>query len=367
VKGVGSVPVYRQQDDPTKVLQNLDSFRDVHAVLAGGDAVGIFPEGISHSSSSLAPLKTGAARIAIGAGQRIGHDFPIIAVGLVFRDRNDFRSEAHVIISEPFRWNDLLEKGVEDRDAVRALTRRIEGAMRAVTVNLEQWEDEPLVRAAEQVWTAEFKVREGDAAAEVERIRMTTDALQALRTGGDGDWRALAADLRAHVDELEEFGLTPAHLDGNVRIGEAVEWTVARLPFAVVLPISLLGALWFWVPKRLTKVGADRMSATEGQDTLVTHRVLIGGVVFGLWMLLGAAATWWLLGLGWALLSLVVQPVWAFTALLVGERRQRAWEAAQRYFLRRREKPRIEELRERQRELATRLDRLYTRIVASTP
>lgn len=67
IKGVGSVPVYRQQDDPTKISQNLDSFRDVHKVLAEGDVVGIFPEGISHSMSRLAPLKTGAARIALGA------------------------------------------------------------------------------------------------------------------------------------------------------------------------------------------------------------------------------------------------------------------------------------------------------------
>jgi glycerol-3-phosphate O-acyltransferase/dihydroxyacetone phosphate acyltransferase len=57
IRAVGSVPVYRQQDDPAKLAQNLDSFRDVHAVLAGGDAVGIFPEGISHSASQLAPLK----------------------------------------------------------------------------------------------------------------------------------------------------------------------------------------------------------------------------------------------------------------------------------------------------------------------
>jgi hypothetical protein len=60
VTAVGSVPVYRQQDDPRKVSQNVDSFRDVHRVLASGHVVGIFPEGISHSASRLAPLKTGA-------------------------------------------------------------------------------------------------------------------------------------------------------------------------------------------------------------------------------------------------------------------------------------------------------------------
>ena len=230
VKAVGSVPVYRQQDDPTKLSQNLDSFRDVHSAIAGGHAIGIFPEGISHSSSQLAPLKTGAARIAIGAGQRIGRDFPLIAMGLVFRDRDVFRSEAHVIISETFPWGDLVTKDVNDRDAVRELTRRIEAAMRSVTINLEQWEDEPLVHAAAEVWHSECGGQEADdAVAKVERIAVTTNALRALRSGTDDSWREVASALQEHARELRRLGLTPAELKGNVHVGEAVEWTVARI------------------------------------------------------------------------------------------------------------------------------------------
>ncbi len=365
VRGVGSVPVYRQQDDPTKVSQNLDSFRDVHAVLAAGDAVGIFPEGVSHSSSQLAPLKTGAARVAIGAGQRIGRDFPIVAMGLVFRDRDRFRSEAHVIIAEPFRWDDLLVKGVENREGVRTLTKRIEQMMRAVTLNLEQWEDEPLVRAAEQVWSAEQEVRTGDAAAEVLRLRVTTEALHALRRGGDDEWRAVAADLQRHVDELRDLGLSPGTLEGRANLGEAVEWTVARLPFAIVLPVSLAGAVMFWAPKRATVTIADGMSATEGEDTVVTHRVLVGAVVFGLWFVLVAGVVWWTAGLGFALVALLVQPVWAFATLAIGEQRKQAWETMKRFFLRRRQQQRLEELRVAQRALAERLGRLYGRVTAS--
>lgn len=365
VKAVGSVPVYRQQDDPTKLSQNLDSFRDVHDVLAAGHAVGIFPEGISHSSSQLAPLKTGAARIAIGAGQKLGKDFPIVAMGLVFRDRDVFRSEAHVIISEPFAWGDLVVRDVSDRDAVRELTRRIETAMRSVTINLEQWEDEPLVRAAEEVWQAEFggsgpKTPE----AQVERLRITADALRALRGGGDEAWRDLATELQTHARQLRRLGLTPTELKDNIRVGEAVEWTVARVPLIVVLPVSLVGAVLFAIPKLVTARAADRMSAAEGEDTLVTYRVLVGAVVFLAWFLIVAAIVWPFAGLGWALVSLVVQPVWAFAALAVGERRQHAWEAARRFLLRHRARPVLDELRDRQRSIAQRLDRLYDRMIA---
>ena len=108
------------------------------------------------------------------------------------------------------------------------------------------------------------------------------------------------------------------------------------------------------------------MSAAEGEDTLVTYRVLVGAVVFLVWFLVVAGVLWPIAGLGWALLSLVIQPLWAFAALAVGERRQHAWQAAQRFFLRRRVRPHLEVLRERQRELADRLHRLYDRVSSAT-
>jgi 1-acyl-sn-glycerol-3-phosphate acyltransferase len=371
IKGVGSVPVYRQQDDPTLVSQNLDSFRDVHRVLVDGDMVGIFPEGISHSASRLAPLKTGAARIAIGAAAQIGSDFPIIAVGLVFRDRDAFRSEAHVIIGESFRWDDLVGD-LTNRGAVRELTTRIERSMRRVSVNLEAWEDEPLVRTAEAEWRAEFGAEESPAA-EVERLRITTEALEALRVAsagrrtdagrpeGAGDertesrWRDTAVELKAHGRALKQLGLTPETLVEAVTFGEAVRWLLKRLLLLPLLPISILGAIFFWIPKQITVRVAAWVAAKEGDDAVVTHRVLLGGIVFPVWIAATSAMVWAQWGWMAGVLAVVVQPAWAFAALAVGERRQVMWTAVRRYLLRRLIGDRLEPLRERQRALASKL------------
>lgn len=360
VAAVGSVPVYRQQDDPTKLAQNLDSFRDVYAALAKGDAVGIFPEGITHSASQLAPLKTGAARIAIGAGRILHRDFPIVAMGLVFRERDVFRSEAHVIISEPLRWDDLVGD-VPSRAAVRELTTRIGAQMRSVTLNLERWEDEPLVRAAAQVWRAEFG-ETGDAADALDRLRLTTEALDALRAGAATDWQETATLLRAHARDLAALGLTPAALRSDVRLGQAVEWTLARLPLLLLLPVSVLGAIVFWLPQWITTRGAAKLTLAEGPESLVTHRLLLGAVVFLVWFLLVATVVWSLAGWRWALLALAVQPLWAVAALAVGDQRRRAWAAVGRFFLRRRERERLDALRDRQRGLGLRLRELYARV-----
>src|SRR5688500_17385051 len=67
LRALGGLPIYRKQDDASQMHRNDDTFRRAIDALVQGDAVQIFPEGISHSEPSMVPLRTGAARIALGA------------------------------------------------------------------------------------------------------------------------------------------------------------------------------------------------------------------------------------------------------------------------------------------------------------
>jgi glycerol-3-phosphate O-acyltransferase / dihydroxyacetone phosphate acyltransferase len=92
VRGAGSIPVFRRQDEPALMTQNADAFRAAYDALVSGSAIGIFPEGVSHDEPSITPLRTGAARIALESATRLGGAFPIVPVGLIFREKETFRS-----------------------------------------------------------------------------------------------------------------------------------------------------------------------------------------------------------------------------------------------------------------------------------
>jgi 1-acyl-sn-glycerol-3-phosphate acyltransferase len=354
VKAVGSIPVYRQQDDPRLVTQNFDSFRDVHTALAEGHTVGMFPEGISHSASRLQPLKTGAARIALGAAALIGHAFPIVPMGLVFRDRRAFRSSARVIVGESFTWDDLATRGANDKEAVRELTRRIDASMRAVTLNLHDWHDEQLLRAAEQVWHAEFHAS-SDPADELARLQAGVDALARLRMGNDPEWRRVARAVRGHERLLSRLGLTPATLHADVSSGDAVRWALTRIPVLLVLPVAALGLVLFWIPRELAGAVGAKLARAEGEDAVPTYRVLYGCVFFLVWFLLLATLSAFALGVWGGVMVFAALPLVAFGALAAGDSRKFSWLAMRRFFVMRMQRDRVEELRVRQRELAERL------------
>ena len=218
VRGSGSIPVYRKVDDATAMGRNTDMFRAVYEALGRGDAVGIFPEGISHSDPSIAPLKTGAARMALGAFDLTKEPFPIVPVGLVFRRKDTFRSAAHVIVGTEVSWSDLAARGVDDQEAVLELTGRIGDALKGVTVNLEQWADQPIAECAVRIWEAEFEA-DRDWVGRIARLEITIRLLARVRAERSHAGLALVGEVARHARRLNRLRFRPADLTADVSLG----------------------------------------------------------------------------------------------------------------------------------------------------
>jgi glycerol-3-phosphate O-acyltransferase/dihydroxyacetone phosphate acyltransferase len=363
IRGSGSIPVHRKVDDPERMGSNEETFRAVRQALAQGSAVGIFPEGTSHSEPALVPLKTGAARIALGAAPLAGGAFPIVPVGLSFREKEVFRSGAMAVVGRPVAWSDLAGAGEDDVAAVRELTRRIDQALHDVTVNLERWEDAPLVETAEEIYAAELPTQAGPAA-RVARVREVTERLAELRTGGDGDWRALARDVQGHARILRVLGLRPRELAAAAEgRGGLAAWTARRLAFFLLGgPIAALGLLVYYLPYRLT--GVVEGLAKPLSDVRATYKVLAGGALHLLWTVAIAVAADRLFGGRWGLAALLLLPAVGLVTLRVLERWSATVAEARRFLLRARRRQTLAELRERQHQLAVRLRELHERVPA---
>jgi hypothetical protein len=337
------------------MARNQDTFRAVYEALAGGSAVAVFPEGTSHSEPGMVPLKTGAARIALGAAGVIGGPFPIVPVGLVFRAKDTFRSGAHVVVGAPVEWSDLATRTEQDAEAVRELTERIATAIRAVTLNLARWEDEAVIRAAEAIWAAE-RHAERTPAARVERLGRATEALASLRADGDARWAELAMDVEEHARMLAAFGLRPADVAMQVDAGAAARWALRRLRLTALAQIAIAAVAMplFWIPYRVTAFVTRTLAS--GRDVISTYNVLGGALVFALWIALVAGLVGVLFGWIAAALAFVALPVVAVAGQYCVERWRRTLLRARRWLILRRRGEHVAPIRARQEDLAHRLD-----------
>lgn len=144
LRAVGAVPIKRRQDhggEEGAPLDNSAAFAALFDVLKGGGAFGIFPEGISHSRSELAPLKTGAARIALGAAAE-GVPVQIVPCGLSYRRRERLRGRALLQFGAPIVVDEARVEAFRDdeREAARALTAEIDLSLRSLTLNAKDFD-----------------------------------------------------------------------------------------------------------------------------------------------------------------------------------------------------------------------------------
>jgi 1-acyl-sn-glycerol-3-phosphate acyltransferase len=157
-RAIEAIPVYRKQDEGSDTSRNRETFRLAGALLRRGGTLAICPEGVSHSDTKLRPLKTGAARIALGvAGGEPRVGLKIVPAGLYYTAKTSFRSSALLYFGEPIVVEpvELTPEGEPPRDAVQALSSRVERALREVTLNAEHEQALQLIARAERIFSAE--------------------------------------------------------------------------------------------------------------------------------------------------------------------------------------------------------------------
>ncbi|MCE2389974.1 MAG: 1-acyl-sn-glycerol-3-phosphate acyltransferase [Proteobacteria bacterium] len=340
------IPVYRRQDAGADVSLNERTFARCREELAGGSAVALFPEGISYHEPRMQPLRSGAARIAVGAEAAFGPlGLSIVPIGLTFEDKGRFRSRALVQVGEAIAAADYAgPRGVEDRAAVDRLTLALESGLRAVTLNADSWRQAELVQHASDVFAqagGELPLR-ASLAERVPLRRRFIDAYRELSQRSPERLDALLARLREYAALLEASGLEDRHVRARYR--GVPGWTGTRLAELLCMaPAALLGALINALPYLVTRWIGSRYR--RHPELPASFKLLSGAVLFPLAWLAAALVCGRLWGpvAGWA--AAAAGPLCGYVGVLFRERQRSLRREARALLVLRRDPARGERLR----------------------
>jgi glycerol-3-phosphate O-acyltransferase / dihydroxyacetone phosphate acyltransferase len=307
-------PASNATDDETASIpslpdttRNADAFAAIHAALADGGMVLIFPEGRSWDEPRLAPIKTGAARIALSSRDAGVRGVTIVPIGINYERKDGLRSRVLVEVAEPIALDSL-----GDADAqVDALTTEIARRLHAVTLNFDDHEDaDEVLDLATVLASTSDEIRplgdpDAPIGAKVDVARRADLIRQQLERG---ELPVAVEDRVRHVQRrllglrrtATRLGIRLDDVALDTRLPAAGRFVVRELLLAAIgIPLALWGRMNHVLPFTLvTRLGVRTASATSNR---AMNTLVIGLILVPLFYVAQTALVWWLAGPWWAL------------------------------------------------------------------
>jgi 1-acyl-sn-glycerol-3-phosphate acyltransferase len=314
VRAMDSLPVYRRQDEGEDVSKNREMFVAARELLARGGTIGICPEGVSHDEPRLRPIKTGAARIALGAvstGEVT--DLKIVPAGLYYTSKTKFRSEVLLYFGNPIDVQpvEMETDGNPPRAAVKELSNRIECALREVMLDAEHEEALQTIRRAEKIFSSEPDEQGSESLGEELQLQQRfVNAYHVLREQAPERLRRLEMRMNRFEEELTQAGVDPDDLSPPKSTVDVFTHLISRVLFFLVLIVpATLGFLVHYPAYRLGGYVATRFSKAD-DDMVSTVKIMSAMLLFPLTWIVLAFVIYDLGGWVLATIALVLIP-WA--------------------------------------------------------
>ena len=331
---IRAVPVYRRQDAGANMSRNRDMFEKCYEMLAAGGVILIFPEGVSHNDPKMRIVKTGAARLVLGALASGVAPLTVLPVGLNFSDIGRFRNNVFIRIGLPLAVEQApTSRGVPDEQAVQALTGRIQQVLHQATLNFETWSDEDMLRRLERFFTLRRgKYRKRNLSQRFRALQTFAAKLNELRARHPERVAWADRSLRQFERLCRRFGVRDYQL-GMATNPVAIARFVARslLMIVVGLPLAAWGVLNSFTPYALTGLLAVRFSKDRYQYD--TAKISLGMLFFGLFWGGQTALVWSNWGSPAGLMYLLSLPPTAGLALFMRRERARIVDNARVFLL----------------------------------
>ncbi len=149
------IPINRREDNPEASVSNDEAFSTSFKALHEGKTILIFPEGNSFNQRRLRKIKTGTARIALGAAAEKNYtsDISILPIGLNYTDPSSFRSDVFVNVGKPILVAAYQEKYAQDQIlTVQELTEEIRTRLEKLIIHTPTDEDDALTRQVAAIY-----------------------------------------------------------------------------------------------------------------------------------------------------------------------------------------------------------------------
>ena len=294
----GAIPVYRAVDGPTD--HNRGTFDRCHEVLREGGVVALFPEGRASDATHLLPVKTGAARIALGARAAGVSGVAIVPIGLMYEDKASARSRAYVRVGRPLMLDEEIGAflqpgsagGEDDRAAVHALTDEVRTRLGHAALSFRDAAELDALATAAQV-----ALRPAEAGEGWTPPLSTVDELAARLADSSGrtEVRSAAETYRAALE---------ANAVGDASVAAAAEGRfhrvhlLASLLTVIALPFALAGLVVDGVPGLLVHLSGRPTMAPVTRATVKFLLALVGFPITWMicaWLLSGRVGHPWIM------------------------------------------------------------------------
>ena len=323
---IGAIPVHKAEDRGS-TSSNDEMFKSCYQALAEGGNLLIFPEGVTRNEPSIAPVKTGAARIALGARAHGVAGLNVVPVGIHYEDKAALRSRVFVNVGSPIDVdaaiaadsNDAHDVDANDRDAVRSLTEQIATALRQAAPDYDSWSEAQLLTAGSEIT---LRSLENDLAMDVDLA--LRDRLANTLADRPAECReSICEAVSIYHDDLDALGYSDAELHSRLGAGTFVRSIVWQIIFGVfLLPFALVGAVVNIIPFLVVKaVGALRFAPSMLSTLKPLAAFGAFGAVWGIVIWMCVRSFGWEAGVA----AFVLLPVYLAAVIVLVERCALMW------------------------------------------
>ncbi|KAH0827848.1 hypothetical protein J3R83DRAFT_3474 [Lanmaoa asiatica] len=322
IESAGTVPIKRRKDFSEGDVDNSGVMETLAEALEAGDAVCLFPEGMSRYHPTIAPLKTGVARLVSDMLTR-NRDNPnfsisILTCSMTYMHRQHFRSDVLVTFNPPIKFSpkenpELLAP--VNFACIRDVTARMHQLISSQTIDAPSWD---LVRSAKLA--SRIYVPLGTSMTLGDFVRVTRTFVEAFKLSEakgeesdqhkkeDDEINALRDDLKKYQDKLVYWNLKDDRIRRPLRRRTIVFRMLIRfIWFLCLISISLPG-LMLWMPVFVTTFYAVHNFKKSGPiwdtwDEIAQYK-LVYGLLSGLFVWISSV----LLTLPFAMITVILVP-----------------------------------------------------------